>query len=121
MAKGEDTPQRTNGWDMCSKVLIYGMKSGQLIGAIIGLILVISFFKFSGDQIYAIFKGTVSLFRDFYLLGWVFTVLLLIYVKRVTKKLRISQNNEMKRVADTKSELQVQLSEGKIKRSKGQK
>lgn len=116
--KYENNSSRPNGWGMIQNIFIAAMRNGQIVPAIIFLLLLIMILKLNSTQIMGLFNSIGDTFKSIYVLGWVLFGISLLYFERRMKKLRQSHSKEMDRVSEEKKQLQEILTKLKLPTSK---
>ncbi|MFW5700636.1 MAG: hypothetical protein ACOCWM_03015 [Cyclobacteriaceae bacterium] len=108
---------RPNFWGMMRDVLLASMSKGQFPLAIFSFVLIILILRLPSNETVVIFNKILDLFSNLSLLGWLLAVFFLIAWHISLKRQRKVHNNEVKRMAIEKKELQEILLDRKIETS----
>ena len=103
---------------MVRDVSIASMNKGQFPLAIVGVIFIISISKLSEENTAKLILKLVDSFVNLHLLGWFLFIMSLFGWFLTAKLLRKSHSDEIKRIAEHKTELQQKVLNKKLKSSK---
>jgi Na+/melibiose symporter-like transporter len=98
--------KQVNFWGMLQNIIIVAINKGQL--PILGVILIflVLIIKIPKEDASVIIKEFIHLVESFHILGWIFSVFLLIALFYTAKTLKRKHQDEIDRLAKEKKELQ---------------
>lgn len=109
---------RPNFWGMIQGIFIAAINKGQLLLLGAMFILMILIIKLPSNEASNILHELIRLIESYHILGWLFSVLLLISLVYTGKRLRRSHSTEISRLSEEKKKLQELLFNKKLKTSK---
>lgn len=66
-------PYTPNFWYAMKEVMVASLSKGQFLIAVIGFIIIIAVLKMPGSDITKLLMETISVFKSFYMYGWLIT------------------------------------------------